>query len=87
MTSKGCAVEDHGCACCSFVVERLGHQLRRERQERNGHQQKQVEHHEPLIRVPKTAEDAVVGRPDSSDRNKAGHVCQVRRPLMGDSTP
>ena len=80
-------VEDDRGSGGVLVVECLRHQLGREGQERGGHQEQQVQHHQALIGGGQAPEDPVVGHPDPADRQEAGRVREIRRPLIGDPAP
>ena len=78
------AVEDGGDALGVGVADRLGDEPGREREERDRHQQQEVEPHQPPVHVREPDEDAMVREPDAADGEEARRVREICRPLLDD---
>ena len=78
-------VEDHGRPLRVRVADRLRHQPGRVGEERHEQEQQQVDPHHPAVDELEPAEDAVVREPQAADRDEAGQVAEVLRPLVEDA--
>ena len=65
-------------------MQAIGEQARRERDQRDEHQQDQVEHHQRAVRAGDAVELRVVVHPDDADRQEADDVGRVVGPLLGE---
>ena len=74
MTSSHPAVEDDRGTLSGRVAHRLGHEGGRERQERDRHQQQQIDLHHPAVCKLDASEHSLVHEPDSTDREEARDI-------------
>jgi hypothetical protein len=79
------AVEDHRRPFGLHVRDRLDHQPPRERQERDCHQQRDIDLHHSRVGEPQAPQRAMVGQPDTADRQRSRDVPEVRRPCGEDA--